>query len=207
MLTSAGITTRAIADKLLELIGGGSKKVGFVTTAMNVEPGSKDNYISQILYLQKFGFDWIDFIDPSAPGVDWKARLGKVGVVFVCGGNTFHLLDQVRKTGFDSWLKANIENVVYVGDSAGSIIATANIGIAPVDNGDENLPGITDLTGLCLVDFEVSPHTPEMVSVQANGEYAKTIKNKLYAYNDRTALSVVNGKLEVINDGEYWEFN
>jgi dipeptidase E len=153
LLTSAGITTQAIADKLFELIGNGNKKVGFVATAMNVEPGSKDNYISQILNLRKFGFNWIDFVDPSALDVDWKGRLSEVGLVFVCGGNTFHLLDQVRKTGFDTWLKEHIEHVVYVGDSAGSIIVTPSIGVAPVDNGDENLPGITDLTGLGLVDF------------------------------------------------------
>lgn len=207
LLTSAGITTQAIADKLIELIGSGNRKIGFITTAANVEPGNKDWYINQILNLQKYGFDWIDFIDPSAEGVDWKARIREVGVVFVSGGNTFHLLDQTRKTGFDLWLKQNIENIVYVGVSAGSIVTTPNIGIAPVDDGDANLPGLTDLTGLRFVDFEVSPHTPEMVSTSANEEYAISIRNKLYAYNDKSALCVVDNKLEIINDGQYWEFN
>lgn len=165
LLTSAGITTQTIADKLLELADGGNAKVGFITTAANAEPGNKDWYINQILNLQKYGFDWIDFIDPSAADIDWKTRLQEVGIVFVSGGNTFHLLDQARKTGFDAWLKANIENIVYVGVSAGSIIATPSIGVAPIDNGDDNTPGITDLTGLHFVDFEVSPHTPEMVSI------------------------------------------
>lgn len=207
LLTSAGITTQAIADTLFELIGDGNKKVGVITTAANVESGNKDWYINQIINLQKYGFDWIDFIDPSAPGVDWKTRLKEVGVVFISGGNTFHLLDQVRKTGFDVWLKQNIENIVYVGVSAGSIIMTPTISIAPVDNGDENLPQITNVTGCNFVDFEVSPHTPEMVSVAANETYAESIQNKLYAYNDRSALCVVNGKLKIINDGQYWKFN
>lgn len=207
LLTSAGVATQAIADKLIELVGEGNRKVGFITTAANVEPGNKDWYINQVLNLQKYGFDWIDFIDPSAAGVDWKTRLKEVGVVFVSGGNTFHLLDQARKTGFDGWLKQNIEHIVYVGVSAGSIVVAPSIGIAPVDDGDENLPGLTDLTGFNLVDFEVSPHTPEMVSVPANEAYAKSIKNKLYAYNDKSAVCVVNGKLDIIGDGQYREFN
>jgi dipeptidase E len=134
-------------------------------------------------------------------------RLNEVGVVFVSGGNTFHLLDQARKTGFDSWLRQHIESIVYVGVSAGSIVMTPNIGIAPVDNGDKNLAGITDLTGFNFVDFEVSPHTPEMVSIEANQEYAKSTRNKLYAYNDRSAIGVVGDERTIINEGQYWEFN
>lgn len=207
LLTSAGITTQVIADKLGELVGDGNKKVVCITTASNVEPGNKDWFLRQISGLQKNGYDWIDFVDPSAADVDWKSRLQDVGIVFVNGGNTFHLLHQARETGFAAWLHENIERIVYVGVSAGSIITTPSIGIAPVDNGDENLPDITDLTGLGFVDFEVSPHTPEMVSVAANKEYATTISRKLYAYNDRSALCVTDDGLAVLNDGEYWEFN
>ena len=54
LLTSAGITTQAIADKLFKLVGDGNRKVGFITTASNVEPGNKDWYINQILNLQKY---------------------------------------------------------------------------------------------------------------------------------------------------------
>jgi hypothetical protein len=46
-----------------------------------------------------------------------------------------------------------------------------------------------------------------MVSVAANEAYAKSIKNKLYAYNEKSALSIVDGRLEIINEGQYWEFN
>lgn len=207
LLTSAGITTQQIANKLVELTDGGSKNIGFITTAANVEPGNKDWYIGQILNLQKYGFDWIDIIDPSAAGVDWQQRLNEVGVVFVSGGNTFHLLDQARKTSLDTWLASHLDSIVYVGVSAGSILVTPNVGIASADNGDENLPGIADLSGLGFVNFEVSPHTPEMVSVAANKAYAQSTSNKLYAYNDNSAICVVNDKIELITQGKYWEFN
>jgi len=207
LLTSAGLTTWEIAEELHAMAGGGNKRVGFITTAANVEPGNKDWYINQILNLQKYGFEWIDFIDPSAADVDWRTRLEAIGIVFVSGGNTFHLLNQARKTGFGIWLKEHIENVTYVGASAGSIIVTPSIGVSPIDHGDDNLPGISDLKGLCFVDFEVSPHTPEMVSAYKNEEYAATIQRKLYALNDRSALSVIDKRLRIINDGPYLEFN
>lgn len=207
LLTSAGITTPAIADKLTELVANGNKKVGFIATAANVEAGNKDWYIAQITNLQKYGFNWIDFIDPSAANVDWQSRLREVGVLFVSGGNTFHLLDQSRRTGFGSWLREHIEDIVYVGASAGSIIMTPTIEVALVDNGDENLPGITDLTGFSFVDFEIAPHALGMPSVAAHREYAASISRSLYAINDKSALCVVDGELEIVHDGEYWKFN
>ena len=207
LLTSAGITTEAIATALHKLVGDGNKKVGFITTSANVEAGNKDWYFAQITNLQKHGYDWIDVIDPSAPGVEWQKRLAEVGIVFVSGGNTFHILDQARKTGLDVWLKEHIETIVYVGVSAGSILATPSIGISPVDNGDQNLPGITDLTGLGFVNFEISPHTPEMVSIKGNETYARSMARKLYAVNDRSAIVVQGTKRELIIDGRYWEFN
>lgn len=207
LLTSAGVTTQAIANKLAALVGNGNRKVGFITTAANVEPGNKDWYINQIISLQKYGFDYIDFIDPSAADVDWKTRLADVGIIFVSGGNTFHLLNQSRTTGFDAWLRQHIERIVYIGVSAGSIIMTPHIGVASIDNGDTNLAGITDLTGFGFVPFELSPHTPEMVSVSAVAAYASTIQHKLYAINDTSALCIKDGRLKIINDGQYWEYN
>ncbi|MCD8568238.1 MAG: peptidase E [Geovibrio sp.] len=105
-------------------------------------------------------------------------------------GNTFHLLNEAHKTGFDKWLKENIDSKVIVGISAGSIIMTPNIAVASIDDGDENIVGLTDLSGLGFVDFEVSPHTPEDVSVDANKEYAKTISNKLLMLDNNSAVIV-----------------
>jgi len=207
LLTSAGITTQAIADKLNTLIGDGNRKIGFIPTAANMEPGNKDWFINQFVNLQKYGFDWIDYIDPSAADVDWRARLHDVGVIFVSGGNTFHLLNQVRLTGFGEWLREHIDDIVYVGVSAGSIIMTPSIGIVQVHNGDKNVVGLTDLSALGFVGFEVSPHTPEAVSLEANKRYAATIQNKLYAYDDNAALCVVDGAVERVPGGQYHKFN
>lgn len=208
LLSSAGITNQSIANAVVELVGKAASdtKVALIPTASNLEKGNKDWYIRQLTNLQRYGFSWIDIVDISAPEVQWRERLAEVDVVVMSGGNTFYLLDQVRKSGFDEWLKGNLEKKVYVGISAGSIITTPSIAIASVDNGDENLSGLTDLTGLGLVDFEVSPHTPEHVSHEGNKKYLESISNELYALDDQSALKIVDGKVEAVSEGNWLKY-
>lgn len=208
LLTSAGIENKSIAQALIRLVGKcpHEVKIGFIPTAANVEKGNKDWFINQLTQLQNFGFTWIDVVDISASGVDFKHRLEHVDVIYVSGGNTFHLLDQVRKNGFDVWLEQVLATKVYVGASAGSILATPSIAIASIDDGDENLLNLIDLTALALVDFEVSPHMSTHVSVEANDSYAKTISNMLYAIDDNTAIAVDGDVIEIISEGQWRKY-
>ena len=206
LLTSSGLSKRAIGQALQEMVGKtpGECKVGFIPTASNVEPYSKDWVISQFNQLQRYGFYRIDIVDISADGVDWRTRLEDCEVLWMTGGNTFHLLDQVRKTGFDNWFKENIKSKVYVGGSASTILMTPTIAVAGLEPGDENIPGITDLTGLGYVDFEVEPHC-DKARFDAVAEYAKTTKNPVYALDDLSAIRVIDGTVDVISDGT-WQY-
>ncbi len=177
-------------------------KVAFIPTAANVETGNKDWVVNQFMGLWRYGFSQIDIVDFSADGVDWKSRLAEADVLFLSGGNTFHLLDQARKTGFDIWLKENIESKVYVGGSASSILMTPIIAVAGLEPGDENLPGLTDLTGLKYVDFEIEPHC-DAAHLESVKDYADTAPNPVYAIDDETAIQVVDGMATVISHGSW----
>jgi len=205
LLTSAGISKRAIAPTLIEMVGKkpSDTKVAFIPIAANAEEGNKDWLISQLLTLWRYGFNWIDIVDPTAAGVDWRERLKDVDVLYVTGGNTFHLLDQYRKTGLGDWLTENLDTKVYVGGSASSIVATPSIQVASMPPGDPNLPGLTDLTGMNWVDFEIEPHC-DAARFKIVEEYAKTRPNKVYALDDLSAIKVVDGQVEVISEGS-WE--
>ena len=100
-------------------------------------------------------------------------------VVFVCGGNTFDYLDRVRKTGLDKFIVdfTKKENSVYVGVSAGSILAGPDIAIAGDE--DSNDIGLTDLRGLCLTDFIVYPH------------YRKELKTQLDEFKKRNGYPII----------------
>jgi dipeptidase E len=205
LLTSAGVTNQSIADALIELIGKPASeiKVGFVPTAANVEEGNKiDWYVPQITNLTKYGFAWMDIVDISAVAVDWQKRLGQVDVVLMSGGNTFHLLDQVRKTGFGSWMSDHLDAKVYVGISAGTIIATPGIEVSTIPPSDENLPSLTDLSGMGWVDFEIEPHC-NAERFETMKKYATDKHRKVYAIDDQTAIKVADGEVEVISGGTW----
>jgi dipeptidase E len=207
LLTSSGITKQAIADALVALTGkpAGETKIAFVPTAANPEGGNKDWFVNQFLNLWRFGYHWIDIVDPTAPGVDWKARLLDVDVIFLSGGNTFYLLDQFRKIGFAKWIQENLGDRVYVGASASTVIATPTIEVASLPEGDANLPGLTDLTGFNWVDFEIEPHCDKDRFAVVE-KYAAAKPYPVYAIDDQTALKVVDSKVDVISEGTWQVF-
>jgi dipeptidase E len=208
LLTSAGITKRTIAETLGDLVGKSASetKVAFVPTAANAQDGNKDWFINQFLNLWRFGYNWIDVVDPSASGVDWQARLAVVDVILVSGGSTFHLLDQCRKTGFDSWLNKHLQDKVYVGISAGTIIAAPTIEVAMLPPADANPTGLTDLTGFNWVDFEIEPHCDKDRFSEVK-TYASTKNHSVYAIDDQTAIKVVDGEVEIVSEGSWQVFN
>lgn len=209
LLTSSGLSNRHIAQALAELVDKPASmcKVGFVPIAINAESGSKDWVINQLLSFWRYGYGWIDIIDPSANDSGWEQRLAVVDIVYLSGGNTFHLLNQVRKTGFDSWLEEHKNNKVYVGSSASTILVTPTIAIAGVEPGDPNLPNLTDLTGLSWVDYEISPHVPNEVPYESTETYAKSTKNILYALDDDMAIKVEGSTHTPVGNGIWKVFN
>lgn len=206
LLSASGVENRTIAAALVELVGkaAGETKVGFVPTAINAEDGNKDWYINQFVKLWRFGYNWIDVVDPSAADLDWKARLDLVDLVFISGGNTFHLLNQARLTGFDKWIIENKNKKVFVGSSAGTLLLTPTIEIAAMEPGpDINKCDLKDLTGLGLVDFEVEPHCDE-ARFKLVEQYAKQREYPVYAIDDQTAIKVDGHEVEVITEG-FWK--
>ena len=210
LLTSGGISNRSIAKAFAELVGKNPSDVtiGYIPIAANVEGGNKDWVLKDFFNLWRYGYNQIDIIDPTAAGVDWKGRLADVDVVQLSSGNTFHLLNQTRKTGLDKWLQENLKTKVYVGGSASSILVTPTIAIAGAGAyHDENIPKLKDLTGLNFVDFETSPHSPSWVSYEEVQDYTKTSPHKLYALDDMSAIKVDGDKMEVISEGAWKLFN
>jgi dipeptidase E len=78
------------------------------------------------------------------------AELDDFRGVLIGGGNTFHLLHQLRASGFDGALRGYAERggVLY-GGSAGAIVLGRDIGTAAYM--DENVAGDADTSGLDLL--------------------------------------------------------
>ena len=117
-------------------------------------------------------------------------------VIYVCGGNTFYLMQKVRETGFD---KVIIEfaktDKLYFGVSAGSILVCPNIDIAsPFDENDVHL---IDLTGLNLTDVIVSPHYKDEEKTIID-DIKKKSQYEVVPLTDEQALLVVDGETKIV---------
>ena len=75
--------------------------------------------------------------------------------MYVCGGNTFKILHKLRETRLDVYITKQVEQgALYVGVSAGSIIAGPDIEIAGWGSeGDENEVNLQDLEGFNFTDI------------------------------------------------------
>lgn len=121
-------------------------------------------------------------------------------IVFVNGGNTFYLLDWVRKSGFnkvlDSFLK---KGGLYVGVSAGSYLACPTIEQATWKRADRNRWGVTDFKALNYVPFLIVAHFEEKYR-KIIDETAKkqNIPSSLSSTSKRLLLMVKRLKLSVV---------
>lgn len=93
--------------------------------------------------------------------------LGQADLIYMCGGNTFNILSKLRETGLFQYVKTQVENgALYVGVSAGSILAGPNIQISSWGSeGDKNEIGLEDLNGFGWTDKIIFPHfRPDLVT-------------------------------------------
>lgn len=81
-------------------------------------------------------------------------------VIHVNGGNTFYLMLQVRKSGFDKWIKNQVlrGGKIYIGSSAGSQIVAPNIEILSKPDTKIYEKELKTFEGIGLVDFVIFPH-------------------------------------------------
>ncbi|MEK7659008.1 MAG: Type 1 glutamine amidotransferase-like domain-containing protein [Patescibacteria group bacterium] len=130
------------------------------------------------------------------------AELKDMDIIYVQGGNTFYLLKQIRMTGFDKVVKKLIKKgVIYIGVSAGSIVAGKTIITAGWKNTDKNTVKIKNLKGLRLVPFNIFVHyKPEYDEIIRKEQ--KKSWHKLKILTDTQAILVLNREITLLGTGE-----
>lgn len=184
-LTSTGFENRMIADYFKNLVL--PKQIGDSSfLVVSVQDSDSDAFYLQktISELKEIGAVDIDIFklqeDKFVTSKDYD-------VIFVCGGNTFVYLDRIRKTGLDKFIIDSVKNnrSIYVGVSAGSIVAGQDIAIAGDE--DPNDIELTDLTGLGLIDYAIYPHYTEDSKEYLDG-FKKTSRFPVIEINDSQAV-------------------
>ncbi|MFZ1987555.1 MAG: Type 1 glutamine amidotransferase-like domain-containing protein [Minisyncoccia bacterium] len=214
LLTSGGLSNQAIADTLFEMVGKRPEDTSlcFIPTASNIETDDKGWLIDDLANIKKQGFKSIAIADISAvPESIWKPQLENADVLFFEGGNTYHLMRWINKSGLVKILPELLKTRVYVGLSAGSMVTGPDLALrlSQVIYGEDLEE--KNMDGLGLVDFYFLPHLnspffPERMEENAN-KVANEVSKKIYFLDDQSALEVIDGKVRIVGGGKYLEFN
>lgn len=211
LLTSAGNTNTSIEKSLLELLGKSPAEshLTFIPTAMHPEKGDKSWVVDDMQNFKKLGFKTFDVIDLAVVGEDiWKPSFEQADVLVFGGGNVKFLLEWMRKSGVEKVLPQLLTTKVYIGISAGSMITAAHISLtSSAILYYEETGNLDDMNGLGLVDFEIRPHLNSPWFSKVRLEYLENLKSStkspFYAIDDATAVQVVDGKIDVVSEGEW----
>ena len=215
LLTSGGLTNKSIANALFELVGKKPEDTSlcFVPTASNVEKGDKDWLINDLINIHKQNFKSVGITDISAVSEDvWRPQMEEADVLFFEGGDTYHLMEWINKSGLANILPELLKTKVWAGLSAGSMVTNKDLQLTVSQIVyEEDLDQKENMLALNYVDFYFLPHldSPYFPKLhEANiREAIKDLSEKVYALDDQSALKIVDGKVEIISEGKYLIFN
>lgn len=130
-----------------------------------------------------------------------KKSFEEADVIYFTGGNSFFLIDQLRKTGTDKVLKQQIENgKLFIGESAGAVVCAPTISYIekmdpiPKDYSQSNHMGLN------LIDFYVLPHYLTAPFKKATEKIVQEFSDiELYAINNSQAIIIKDGSKNIVN--------
>jgi dipeptidase E len=216
LLTSAGIKNASIHDALVDLLGKpvSESSALCIPTAMYghpwVGPGEKAwQFISgqePSCPMCELGWRSLGVLELTAlPSIDeerWVPLVEETDVLLASGGDALYLCHWMRQSGLADLLPS-LDETVWVGLSAGSMVMTPRIG--------DDFVGWKPPTGsdetLGIVDFSIFPHVDNEDlpwNTMANAErWAGGLSGPAYAINDETAIKVVDGTVDVVSEGHW----
>ena len=140
---------------------------------------------------------------PSIDQERWVPWVREADVLLVAGGDATYLSHWMRQSGLADLLPS-LQDTVWVGLSAGSMVMTPRIGRdfmnwTPPDGSD---------TTLGVVDFSIFPHLGMLPDNTMEGaeKWVAEVGGPAYAIDDETAIKVVDGTVEVVSEGQWKAF-
>ena len=237
LLTSSGISNPSIADALAGLLGKpiAESSALFVPTGIYPFPGGADHAFQAISGKSKSplaGLGWksLGVLELTAlPSIDkavWTRTVEEADALLVWGGDPVYLAYWLKHSGLAD-LFPSLTETVYVGVSAGSIALATRFGETYFDqpkrsaeilsseeftvaqaDGDITMT-LVSAEGAGLVDFMVMPHIDydDPFDVAYAEQWAARLPVPAYAVDDQTAVTVVDGAVEVVSEGHWKLFS
>lgn len=239
LLTSSGISNPSIHNALVDLLGKpiAESNALFVPTGIYPFPGGTGMAYKAVCGqapspLCELGWKSLGLLELTAlPSIDrnaWAPSVEKTDALLVWGGDPLFLSYWMNQSGLTDLLKSMQGPVVYVGVSAGSMLAAPIFGETyrkpyrgtgspltleamtfPAPEGEITMNFIT-AKGAGFIDFALIPHANHKDRADASFDNAPKWAAKLpvpiYAIDDQTAIKVVGDSVEVVSEGEWKRF-
>ena len=149
-----------VADLLPDLVGKERGTVTFIPTAALHE--EYNLYVAEgRAALERLGYTVEELEITQATAEVIEQTLERNDCIYVSGGNLFFLMQELRRKGADRAIVRRVKaGALYIGESAGSMIAAPNIAYAQVMDAVATAytPDFRDFDALGLVDFYTVPH-------------------------------------------------
>ena len=171
------------------------KQILFIPTAGNVE--EYRGYIDEALQtFEDLGFR-VEVLDISACDRETaQAKIFQSKLLYISGGNTFYLLQELKKKQLLPLIKEQIaDGMIYVGESAGAVITAEDIDYNKIMDDKAVAKELNDTEALSEVDFYVLPHVGEE-------PFVESAQATLDTYSDQLDLLPLNNHQAVLVEGE-----
>jgi dipeptidase E len=231
LLTSNGITNQSIHRALVELLGKplADANALFIPTGMYPFAGGARYAWKAIAGKSHHPFSemgWKSFgnlelsVLPSIDKQVWLPEVASADAILAWGGDPLFLAHWMHVSGLAD---AVASQTVYVGTSAGSMVASTMIGETytdprqasgePLSSESIVLPDgeiartLVTARGMGWVDFALIPHYGAENHRDASATNAKIWASKLpmrtFAIDDDTAIKVTDNNVEVVTEGQW----
>lgn len=149
-----------------------------------------------------FSFDIYDITGKTAD--ELRQDLAQYQIMYIEGGNTFYLLKSALENDFSQLINERVnEGMIYIGTSAGSIIAGPDTrsGSRPGKNPEQY--NLTTTKGFNLVNFTVMPHWGDKSKTADYLNYklplAYEMNNPFILLNDNQYVEVVDNSFQIVD--------
>lgn len=108
------------------------------------------------------------------------------------GGNTFFLLQELKRTGADKIIIDEINSgKLYIGESAGAMIVSPNIEYVKDMDDCKMASGLNTFEALNIIDFYPVPH-------HTNFPFAKAVEKIIAKYESKINLYPINNSQVIL---------
>jgi dipeptidase E len=239
LLTSSGISNPSIHHALVDLLGKPIAESNALFVPTGIYPFSVGAAMAYKAVCGKvptplceLGWKSLGLLELTAlPSIDrnaWVPSVEETDALLVWGGDPLFLSYWMNASGLPDLLSSLQRPLVYVGVSAGSMVAAPTFGESyrkpyqgtgsrltledmtfPTSDGEDTMNFIT-AKGAGFTNFALIPHANHKdrpdASFAGASKWAAKLPVPVYAIDDETAIKVIGDSVEVVSEGQWKQF-